>query len=63
MLRAADRRKLERAAERRRRAERELDELVRDLFDGGASAIELADAIGYSRHGIYRMVKRARGAD
>jgi DNA invertase Pin-like site-specific DNA recombinase len=58
MLRAADRRKLERAVERRARAERELDELVRELFEQGASAIELAEAVGMTRHGIYRMLKR-----
>jgi hypothetical protein len=62
VLRAADRRRLERAAERRRRAERELDELVRDLFDADASAIELADVLGMTRHGVYRMVERARRA-
>jgi DNA invertase Pin-like site-specific DNA recombinase len=58
VLRAGDRRKLERAAERRRRSERELDELVRELFDGGASAIELAEALGITRHGVYKMLKR-----
>jgi DNA invertase Pin-like site-specific DNA recombinase len=58
MLRAADRHKLERAVERRERAGRELDGLVRELFDRGASAIELAEVLGMTRHGVYRILKR-----
>jgi DNA-binding MarR family transcriptional regulator len=59
MLRASDRRRLERAAERRRRAERELLALVRELREKDASVIEIAEVLGYTRHGVYRMLKRA----
>jgi DNA invertase Pin-like site-specific DNA recombinase len=57
MLRAQDRRRLERAAERRRRAEHQLRELVRELRDQGATAIELADALGMTRQGVYKMLR------
>jgi len=57
MLPAADRHKLERAAERRRRAETELRDLVRALREKGASAIELAEVLGVTRQAIYKMLK------
>ena len=58
MLRAGDRRKLERAVERRRRAERDLDRLVHELREKDASAIELAEVLGITRHGVYKMARR-----
>jgi AraC-like DNA-binding protein len=58
VLRAADRRRLERAAERRRRAERELRDLVRTLRERDATVAEIAEVIGYSRQGVYKMLKR-----
>jgi hypothetical protein len=58
MLRAADRRRLERALERRRRAERDLDRLVHELREKDASAIEIAEALGITRHGVYKMARR-----
>jgi DNA-directed RNA polymerase specialized sigma24 family protein len=58
MLRAADRRRLERAVERRRRAERDLLELVRELRERDASVIEIAEVLGITRHGVYKMLRR-----
>ena len=58
-MRAADRRKLERAAEARRRAERDLDAVVRELRERDVSAIEIAAVLGVTRQAVYKMAKRA----
>jgi predicted transcriptional regulator len=58
-MRAADRRKLERAAEARRRAERHLDAVVRELRERDVSAIEIAEVLGVTRQAVYKMAARA----
>jgi hypothetical protein len=58
-MRAADRRKLERAVAARERAERRLLEVVRECRDHDATVIEIAEVIGITRHGVYKMLKRA----
>ena len=60
MLRAADRRRLERAVAARERAERNLLDAVTDARANDASVIEIAEAIGITRDGVYRMLRRRR---
>jgi hypothetical protein len=63
MLRSGDRHKLERALAARERAEQHLLGVVRELRKKDASVTEIAEAIGYSRYGIYKMLERAEHHD
>jgi predicted transcriptional regulator YheO len=58
VLRARDRRRLERVNARYERAARERVELVRELRERGATGPELAEVLHVSRQAIYKMAKQ-----